>query len=44
VDGTGTGMCTVEGFRIRIAEPSGSGINEQTGAVDMIEISCGEGN
>jgi hypothetical protein len=44
VDGTGAGLCPVEGFSIRIAEPSGSGTNERAGAVDLMEIGCEDGN
>ena len=44
MDGTGTGLCPVEGFSIRIGEPSGSGTNERGGTVDLMEIGCGDGN
>ena len=44
MDGTGTGLCPVEGFSIRTGEPSGSGTNEWAGTVDLMEIGCGDGN
>jgi hypothetical protein len=44
VDGTGSGLCSVEGFGIRIAEPSGSGTNEVAGKIDLREIGCEAGN
>jgi hypothetical protein len=44
VDGTGTGLCLVEGLNVRIAEPLGSDTNDQAGAVDLREIGCEDGN